>query len=207
VILDLPEIYTEEEYLRMEDLKIKPEWHLIDFCWNIRKINWCYQSLLQNSNKLNSAKMNRAINASFKKILKEGVTNQQASYSLKNFKYIDQIFPIDSNQPRVCYSSKFTATIGNPKIILDLSLSQYVFLNSLMPGEVVDETIKNKVSTFFMQNKSALLLHELYLSRSALRIKKAQGVDYTEHLKWCSVLEEHLARTFKARKLDEFVQD
>jgi hypothetical protein len=42
IMLDLPEIYTLDEYKIIEELKNRESWKLIELCWNIIKINWCY---------------------------------------------------------------------------------------------------------------------------------------------------------------------
>lgn len=191
IMLDSPEIYTESEYRQLFDLKTKSEWQLINFCWNIRKINWCHKKLVQNKDRLTVYKMNRSIKASFRKIMNKPYSINQSIFHLNDFKYLDQIVPNESDSGSIlCYTSPYTAMTNHPFVILEMSPVQFQMFNSLMPGEQVSKGFPSTPA--FQELKRSLTLHELLLSRSAIRLKEAAETDCSEHRGWCSTLEQYL---------------
>lgn len=192
IMFDTPEIYTESEYLHLEKLKNGKEWGLIHFCWHLRKIRWCTLSIQNNPHQLTIIKNTRAINSSWAQILKRDIPINKTNYLLGDFKFPETIFKIDENETKLCYCSFFTETIQNPVVVLELSLKEFYYFNSLMPGETIDNSILSSATPFYLNCKIALSYHELYLAKSALRLKKAQDADGTAHKLWCEQLQKNL---------------
>lgn len=184
IMLDFPELYTEEEYKRLEDLKKKDAWKIIDLLWNIRKINWSLSSLQKDKSKLNSLKMKRSIEKSQKKILKSKTDPVKGRYFLADFKFLESLFDTRIKDIFICYYSVFLGTDKSGSMVLELSRPQYLALNSLMPGEEIDVHDQSVLSPFYHECKQTLEAYEKLIAISSIRLKKGQGMDSTHLEKW-----------------------
>ena len=192
IILDCPEIYTLKEIKHINKLQEENSWGLVEFALNFRKIHWCQQSLNSDDSPLNKIKQSKSIKKSYSRILANPYENDKNIYSIEDFKILKSFIPTDQSEFNICYWSKFLETDNNRHLQLLLTTLQFPYLNSLMPGELLQPEIKNKISMQFVENKTALEYYELYLSKSSLRLAAAQGKKTEEYNKWINFLEAKL---------------
>lgn len=190
IMFDRPEFYTEREWQELGALKLTQEWNLVEICWNIRKINWCRHSLLERKDWYHGLKMKRAIQKAKEKILKRN--SETGIYGLRDFHYLDSLIPASFETATLCYCSPYTENTGDQEIILEMNSVEYNFFDAMMPQNFLPEEMESNV--VLMKHKKAVVSHELYLSRSALRVKLAFGEPIRSHEIWCS----HLERNRKA---------
>lgn len=195
IMLDYPEIYFEKEQKILDSFQKNQSNKLVELCWNIRKINWNLDSLDEQSDKLNTIKKNRSIRNSFRKILQSNKENSDYLFDIEVFSYINEFIPPDYSEKNLCYWSMFLETNKKNHIKIMLTTKQYYFLNSLMPGEVIARNVKDDISAAFFQNKTCLELHELYLSKSSVRLKEAIGHNPAPVQEWINHLEKKLGLT------------
>lgn len=189
IMLDSPEIYTIQEHTYLEELRRSQNWEVVDFIWHFRKLNWCKKSLLLTHDPFEILKLNRSIQKSFKKIIK--VPSETSRYTLQNFYIFDQLFIASPIRKICCYYSPYLSNDFPGCFNIELSRKQFEFLNSFMPGESVMSEIKNDTTPTYLQSKVALFYHELFLSKSALRVMQYKGLDTEEHKAWIEYLEEN----------------
>lgn len=194
-MLDIPEIYTETEFAHLKKLNSKDEWKLVQFCWHLRKINWCHQTLNKDPDRLTYLKMNRSISTSWKQILKENIPLNRESYFLHDFHFLEKIISSQKETPNNCYCSIYTETLVKPKVVIELSPLQHQYFNSLMPGECIDPLIKDKVTPLYIKSKLSLLFHELYLTNSALKTSHSRGKSTSELQNWCEQIKINISET------------
>lgn len=192
IMFDRPEFYTKREWNELSALKKTPEWNLVEICWAIRKINWCRHSLAERNDRFHRVKMERAIRKAKEKILKK--SNDSGIYRLSDFFYLPELLPETTDTPKLCYYSPYTENTGKQEIILEMSPEEYEFFDSMMPQNFLSEELESNVA--LMKHKKAVVCHELYLSRSALRVKKALGEPVRTHEIWCAHLEKNRKAIF-----------
>lgn len=190
-MFDSPEIYTESEFNRLQSLK-PLEQELIEFCWNFRKINWSLDEINgMKKSPLVKIKKQRAISkALFKMGLSEDLLDEliiPVNHSATLMKFIPP-----SSQYSVCYYSQYLETTKANHLKLLIGHEQFATLNCLMPGESIPENIRPFLSVEFVDAKLAIEYHELYLSKSAIRLRSAQLLDISPWMGWITFLEEKL---------------
>lgn len=191
IMLDYPEVYEQKENDFLNSQNKYSE--LIELFWNIRKINWNLDSLREDRSELNRIKKNRSIEKSLQKILRVPNKLRPLVFTIEDFKHLDRLIPADSAEKNLLYWSFFLETTTPEHLQIKLTSRQFDFLNSLMPGEDLSPSIASHISSEFKLNKRALELHELLLSKSAIRLKRAQGQDVKRWTEWTQYLEKKLA--------------
>ncbi len=194
IMLDFPEIYTLAEFTKMNFMKIENCWDLNDFCWNFRKINWCKDELQLTNHALTTIKKKRAIKNSLDRIQLAAADDVDA-YNLESFKTLNQLIPSDNNPKTLCYYSVFLANTKPWNLKILVSSKQYEWLNSLMPGEHLTDSVTLSASQKYLKNKEALEFRELYLSKSSIRLKRVLKEDVTSWINWVIYLEKKLGVT------------
>ena len=193
IMLDSPEIYFKKEYDLLNTFKKENCLPLIDLFWNIRKINWNLDSLHNNPDEFNIIKKKRSITNSLKKITGiDQEIHQDLIYAIEDFTAVDEFIPADTSAKNLCYWSFFLETNKGNHLKIEMTSDQFYFLNSLMPGEPISEKIKDDVSSKFKKNKAVLEFHELYISKSSIRLLQAKGQSTSHVLKWSDYLEKKL---------------
>ena len=196
IMLDSPEIYYKSEYEYLSSLKEQSIWTLIDFTWNIRKINWSLDTLIETNNQLTKIKKLRAIEKSFKKIIPEKLINNKNEYCLTDFPALALFIPKSDKKSNLCYYSFFLETNKSNHIKLLATTDQYEHMNSLMPGEQITFSISSSaLDDNYLKNKIALEFYELYLTKSTSRLKLAHNLDTTPLIEWITYLEKKLGVT------------
>ncbi len=195
IMLDYPEIYYQKERLILDSFKLDGSLRLVELCWNIRKINWNLSALKAEVDEFNIIKKKRSISISFKKILQSPGFNHSNIFNIEEIKYINEFIPSDSSEKSICHYSWFLETTKSESIKILVSAKQFPFFNSLMPGEIISEDIAASVSKAYLQTKASLEFHELYLSKSSVRLKIAIGHDPAPVLVWIKFLERKLGLT------------
>jgi hypothetical protein len=188
IMLDFPEIYTETEFLKYEELMQHKTWKIVELFWFIRKINWCKRFLLENNNKLNALKMNRSIFRSLNKVLKNPNKEIKKSYFLSELKYMDLLFETSPRNIAISCYSDFLANNNCTGMTFEVSRDQYLNFNSLFPGDRSIVIGKNSINNFFSQCKVAIEVHEKLITSSSIRLKSAQGESVKELQEWLSLL-------------------
>jgi hypothetical protein len=187
IMLDTPEVYTTDEFHHLGQLKKSKAWELVEFFWHFRKINWNKKALLSARDPFEILKLTRSIQKSMNLVVRENPGTK--NYSLKNFNVLDQLFHANPLMKVCCYYSDYLENNFSQCFHLELSRRQYEYLNSLLPGEDLIDEIKEKVSVDYLIAKEAVFYHELYLSKSALRIRAFQKLPLENHQRWISYLE------------------
>ncbi len=190
IMLDTPEVYTSKEHQHLTGLAGTRAWELVEFFWHFRKINWNKKALLKAVDPLEILKLTRSIEKSQLIVIREHPGNK--NFSLKHFHVLDQIFQAAPLLKVCCYYSDYLENNFAQGFHIELSRKQYEFLNSLIPGEEIIEEIKDKVSPQYLLAKEAVFFHELYLSKSALRIRRFQHLSLENHHQWINYLESQI---------------
>ena len=188
IMLDAPEIYTIQEHTYLEELKRSKSWDVIDLIWHFRKLNWCKKSLLLTNDPFEMIKLNRSIQKSLQRLIR--IPSETGRYTLQSFYTLDQLFVASPLRKTCCYYSSYLSNDFPGCFNIELSRKQFEFLNSLMPGESIMSEIKNDTTPIYLQSKEALFYHELYLSKSALRVMRHKGLPTEKHKAWIEYLEE-----------------
>lgn len=186
IMFDRPEYNTESEIAALEKVKGSEEWKLVEICWNLRKINWCRHSALARKGFVHQYKMERAIRRARAKILLHD--RGQKSIQIQDLKYLSVLIPKTSAPVSLCYFSTFTENVKGQELLLEMSAEEFNFFHYLMPHDYVPSPWCENEK--LMKHKKALTYHELFLSRSALRVKQALGEPTKEHEIWCAHLEK-----------------
>jgi len=187
IMLDTPEVYTVSEYQKLKQLSETKAWDLVNFFWHFRKINWNKKALLSAKDPFEILKLTRSIEKSQNIILKENPRDK--NLTLKHFVILDELFQATSLVKVCCYYSDYLENNFSQGFHIELSRKQYEFLNSLLPGEDIIEEIQEKVSQKYLNAKEAVFYHELFLSKSALRVREFQKLSLENHRQWINYLE------------------
>ncbi len=191
IMLDHPEIYTEEEYFSLTKIQESRSWKIVELFWNIRKINWCKKSLSANPSTLNNLKMKRSMEKSFKKILKKELNTDyldQRCFHLKDLKHISLLLDTTYKDLVISSYSDFLANDNPVGIYFELSRDQFIFFNSLFPGDVLSSANGFSEIIFVQECKSSLENHERLITLSSIRLKTAQSMNIEKHLAWLNKL-------------------
>jgi len=191
IMLDTPEVYTTVEFEHLSQLKADRGWELVEFFWHFRKINWNKKALLDAHDPFEILKLTRSIEKSQKIVFKENAGDK--NYTLKNFNVLDKLFQANGLLKVCCYYSEYLENNFSQGFHLELSRKQYEFFNCLLPGEEIIDEIKDKITMEYLKAKDAVFYHELYLSRSALRIRSYQKLSLTNHQLWINYLEGRIS--------------
>lgn len=192
IMLDNPEIYSQQEYQHLSTFKESSLWNLIDFSWNIRKINWSLDTLRETNNHLTKIKKERAIKISFQRLLQTSLINDKNEYQLSDFPALRTFIPPSSSEVNLCYYSFFLETNKSNHIKLMASTNQYEYMNSLMPGEHLSPALSSTLSDEYLKNKNALEFYELYLTKSTIRLHLTLKQDIAPLINWTNYLEKKL---------------
>ncbi len=195
IMLDSPEIYYKNEDDYLSSIREQPTWKLVDFTWNIRKINWSLDTLRDTNNQLTKIKKLRAIEKSFKKIISDKLINNKNEYNLMDFPALTAFIPKSDKKSNLCYYSFFLETNKINHIKFLTTTDQYEYMNSLMPGEQITSSISSSLDDNYLKNKIALEFYELYLTKSTSRLKLAHNLDIAPLLDWITYLEKKLGIT------------
>ena len=163
-MLDMPEIYFENEYELLSEIKKGEHWNIIYSLWSIRKINWNIQSMIENPSTLNRIKKERAIRISLLKILRDPDLSLQ-NLKLSDFSFLNKISLCRSARAESCYYSRFLETHHSQSLNLILDEEEFLLFDELMPGEGA----KNSESEL----KKSITAYEILITKTSIRTDEA----------------------------------
>jgi hypothetical protein len=181
IMFDLPEIYSEQDFIHLEKIKKGPHWGVIYTFWSIRKINWNLKSITDNASSFNKIKKDRSIKISLLKILntEKLLTNY---YYLSDFKYL---VDFTSKGDKYCeFNSFFLETVHSSSIKLMLNEKEKSKFFSILPGEEYFEEnmeLKNSITNF-----------EILITKTSVKIDEALGLNNLDKHLWIKKLEQQL---------------
>ena len=187
IMLDVPEIYEQHEYQKLKI--IQSEWtnDYICFSWYFRKLNWTLAEMQKASTEFEEFKKQRSLKNSLIKISKK--EDFKTPFTIQDFPCFERFKISATGHKTICYWSQYLETASGKGLQLHLNQEEFEFLNSLMPGEPVDEKFGSKD---IKEVKSALQFHELYLCKSTVRSRLALSKDVTPWIGWIEHLHKQL---------------
>lgn len=184
IMLDTPEIYEEQEYALYKAIKESIYWGIIHTLWSIRKINWNYQSLLEDPSEYNTIKKLRSIEISLNKILIAPKLTK--NFPISDFKFLA---PLNSSKPcidttdHVSYVSRFLETNLSNSIQITLPFNEIASFNELMPGE--------EYSGVNFKLKQSISEYEILTTSASIRIDEALLINSQAKHDWLNKLKKN----------------
>lgn len=179
LMLDVPEVYTQDEFAQLELIRRGPHWGAVYAIWSIRKINWNYASMVRDASKLNLLKKERSIKQSLSKImLAESLGKLEFELSdFKAFCYLSKKGKsIPGEAHRACSYSPYLETNREHALRILIDSSELESFNSLLPAEG-----RGQGSHAL---KMDILLYEILLTKASMRIDEAHGVVNPAKKQW-----------------------